>query len=176
MAEPSTANGLDELRERVVVRNRTVRPPRHPVVREAKPVQPNEGATSGSADVPGPPDVEMERAPDAPPAPPPAPALPPTQPRTGSPEEEVRAKDVVVTREVVISPLGLADQPTVNLAGRVRSSLGLRLDHVVLDLRVQGVRSSKAELLEMLLFELPEQATPDLRERLERFREATHRR
>lgn len=175
MAEPSTANGLDELRERVVVRNRTVRPPRHPVVREAKPVQPNEGATSGSADVPGPPDVEMERAPDAPPAPPPAPTAPPTQPRTDSPEE-VRAKDVVATREVVAVPLGLADQPTVNLAGRVRSSLGLRLDHVVLDLRVQGVRSSKAELLEMLLFELPEQATPDLRERLERFREATHRR
>ena len=160
MAEPSTANGLDELRERVVVRNRTVRPPRHPVVREAEPVQSNGEVAPGS------PDVAVDRVPD----PPPAPALPLARRRGSTPKEEAPAKEVPTTA------LELADQPTINLAGRVRSSLGLRLDQIVLDLRVQGIRASKAEMLEMLLFELPEQATPDLRDRLERFREATHRR
>jgi hypothetical protein len=59
---------------------------------------------------------------------------------------------------------------SANLAVRVRRPLDERLADLVYGLRRGGVRSSKVELVEMLLYELPPTATPELRKRLSRFR------
>ncbi len=61
-------------------------------------------------------------------------------------------------------------EPTANLAVRVRRSLDDRLFDVLAGLRRTGVRSSKAELVEMLLWELPGEADK-LAARLAAFRE-----
>lgn len=63
------------------------------------------------------------------------------------------------------------DLPAVNLAIRVRRPLDDRLADLIHALRVDGVRTSKVELVEMLLWELPEDDAPDLVRRLARFRE-----
>jgi hypothetical protein len=63
-----------------------------------------------------------------------------------------------------------------NLAVRVRRSLDLRLDDLVHELRRSGTRSSKAELVELLLWELPPTLTADLADRLDRFRRVARRR
>lgn len=67
-------------------------------------------------------------------------------------------------------------EPQANLAVRVRRSLDLRLDDLLHDLRHRELRSSKAELVEMLLWELPSVVTVDLEDRLDRFRHAGGRR
>ena len=70
------------------------------------------------------------------------------------------------------APLRLgADLPPVNLAIRVRKPLDDRLADVIHQLRQDGVRTSKVELIEMLLWEMPEGQTPALRERLRHFRD-----
>lgn len=61
------------------------------------------------------------------------------------------------------------DLPPVNLAIRVRRPLDERLVELIHQLRRAGVRTSKVELIEMLLWELPEEASA-LTERLGRFR------
>jgi hypothetical protein len=69
------------------------------------------------------------------------------------------------------APLRLApDLPPVNLAIRVRRPLDDRLADLIHDLRREGVRTSKVELIEMLLWELPEDDPAGARERLRRFR------
>ncbi|HEX5721086.1 MAG TPA: hypothetical protein VF179_33345, partial [Thermoanaerobaculia bacterium] len=62
-----------------------------------------------------------------------------------------------------------ADLPPVNLAIRVRRPLDERLVELIHQLRREGVRTSKVELIEMLLWELPAEG-PALTERLARFR------
>jgi hypothetical protein len=62
------------------------------------------------------------------------------------------------------------DLPPVNLAIRVRKPLDDRLAELIHALRRDGVRTSKVELIEMLLWELPEDDAPTARERLRRFR------
>lgn len=64
-----------------------------------------------------------------------------------------------------------ADLPPVNLAIRVRKPLDDRLADVIHQLRRDGVRTSKVELIEMLLWEMPEDQMPELRERLRQFRD-----
>lgn len=64
-----------------------------------------------------------------------------------------------------------ADLPPVNLAIRVRKPLDDRLADVIHQLRGDGVRTSKVELIEMLLWEMPEDQLPALRERLRQFRD-----
>ena len=64
-----------------------------------------------------------------------------------------------------------ADLPPANLAIRVRRPLDERLADVIHSLRRDGVRTSKVEMIEMLLWELPEDDHPAVRERLRRFRE-----
>jgi hypothetical protein len=61
------------------------------------------------------------------------------------------------------------DLPPVNLAIRVRKPLDDRLAELIHALRRAGVRTSKVELIEMLLWELPDDV-PGARERLRRFR------
>jgi hypothetical protein len=64
-----------------------------------------------------------------------------------------------------------ADLPPANLAIRVRRPLDDRLAELIHSLRRDGVRTSKVEMIEMLLWELPEEDHPAVRERLRRFRE-----
>ncbi|MEQ8834339.1 MAG: hypothetical protein RIB67_07815 [Miltoncostaeaceae bacterium] len=65
-----------------------------------------------------------------------------------------------------------ADAAAVNLAIRVRRPLDDRLVDLIHELRGVGVRTSKVELVELLLWELPtgEAAAADLIERLRAFR------
>ncbi len=55
---------------------------------------------------------------------------------------------------------------------RVSQSLDLRLAELIHELKREGVRSSKQELIEMFLSELPLQPTEDLRGRLRRYRDS----
>jgi hypothetical protein len=64
-----------------------------------------------------------------------------------------------------------ADLPPVNLAIRVRKPLDDRLAEVIHQLRGDGVRTSKVELIEMLLWEMPDDDPTAVRERLRRFRD-----
>lgn len=64
-----------------------------------------------------------------------------------------------------------ATEPTANLTLRIRQSLDLRLAELTHGLRREGVRSSKKELIEMCLFELPTEPTEHLRARLRSYRE-----
>ncbi len=72
-------------------------------------------------------------------------------------------------------PTTSADEPVTNLAVRVRRSLDDRLSDILYALRKDGVRSSKVELIEMLLWELPPDASESLRGRLAAFRAAAPR-
>lgn len=77
-----------------------------------------------------------------------------------------------VSNEPTPTPPALdVDEPQANLAVRVRRSLDLRLNDLVHELRHQGLRSSKAELVELLLWELPANLDADLETRLTRFRQ-----
>lgn len=70
----------------------------------------------------------------------------------------------------------MPDEPVTNLAVRVRRSLDNRLSDLLHSMRRDGVRSSKVELIEMLLWELPPPETPEgLRKRLADFRRAAPR-
>jgi hypothetical protein len=65
--------------------------------------------------------------------------------------------------------------PAVNLAIRVRRPLDDRLVEIIHTLRREDVRTSKVELIEMLLWELPETPDDALRRRLSSFRRAAPR-
>jgi len=60
--------------------------------------------------------------------------------------------------------------PEANLAIRVRRPLDDRLADAIHDLRREGVRTSKVELVEMLLWELDASDLEGLRKRIARFR------
>ncbi len=60
------------------------------------------------------------------------------------------------------------DEEQVNLGVRVPRELDNRLLGLVYQLRMQGVRVSKAELVAMALQELPEDATPAFVRKVER--------
>lgn len=61
--------------------------------------------------------------------------------------------------------------PPVNLAIRVRRPLDDRLAEMIHQLRRAGVRTSKVELIELLLWEMPDDDVAAVRARLARFRE-----
>ena len=67
------------------------------------------------------------------------------------------------------------DLPPVNLAIRVRKPLDDHLADVIHDLRRAGVRTSKVELIEMLLWEQTSEDATAIRERLGVFRAAAPR-
>ena len=62
------------------------------------------------------------------------------------------------------------NEPMANLAIRVRKSLDDRLADVVHDLRRQGIRSSKAEVVELLIATLPSQLERNFTKPLSEFR------
>lgn len=91
------------------------------------------------------------------------------------PPERVQTHRVPGSRARTVAraaPVRLAaDLPPVNLAIRVRRPLDDRLADIIHRLRRDGVRTSKVEIIEMLLWELPEDELVALRERLRQFRD-----
>ncbi len=110
--------------------------------------------------------------------PPREPASPPTSAEgetavatTPPPDAAPRAR-TPRTRRTTPARLRLgADVAPVNLAIRVRRPLDDRLADIIHGLRGQGVRTSKVELIEMLLWELPDDELSQVRERLRQFRD-----
>jgi hypothetical protein len=106
----------------------------------------------------------MERASRQPPPPTTETAAAPAAPRT--------VATASARRRVRPDPVRLAaDLPPANLAIRVRRPLDERLADLIHALRRDGVRTSKVEMIEMLLWELPEEDHQAVRDRLRRFRE-----
>jgi hypothetical protein len=102
--------------------------------------------------------AEAAQAPVAEAVPSPAPAPRPKRTRTASAAGEGRVR---------LAP----DLPPVNLAIRVRKPLDDALADTIHALRGAGVRTSKVELIEMLLWESAGAAPEAVRERLRTFRE-----
>ena len=92
------------------------------------------------------------------------------------PAEDGETRPHLPSDDATESHLPGADEPLANLNVRVRTSLNERVDDLVYELRKQGVRTSKAELIESLLASLPRHPTPALTERLSRFRRLAPRR
>lgn len=139
---PDEQDGIQLMRARMNRGQRTPPPPRR-ATPTAAPVR-----VSGDP----PPPATAAPAPPAP-APEEAPATPRNRP--------AKRRDVVLT----------ADDPLVNLAIRVRRPLDEHLVELLHRLRKDGVRSSKVELVELLLWELPADEAA-LRRRLAEFRRA----
>ena len=172
MSESTT--GLDALDRRLERRSRSVPPPRHP--RPPAAVLP---AT--------PPPVSAEPGPVVPvPVEEVQPALP-ASPAGAAPTRSVHAGGGAAgaPRATAVDPRPLGDQrpapdprPTpapgepavANLAVRIRRTIDRHVDEIVFRLKQEGVRTSKAELVEMVLWELP--ASPaEVRPRLRDFRD-----
>ena len=142
-------SGIDVMRRRMERASRRPPPPRR--AREAD-------------DAPAPSPVGEETG-APPPAAAPAPTAPeaPHRPVVAAPSPRRRARP---------DPVRLAaDLPPANLAIRVRRPLDERLADLIHALRRDGVRTSKVEMIEMLLWELPEEDHQAVRERLRRFRD-----
>ncbi len=164
-------NGLDMLTAKVERRSRAVPPPRRP--RAADVGRPDQGdpaqkspelaeetapeRVEGEAEVPS--DSGPRRATNAPP-----------RPKASRVVKGAQAQSVGEKRPAVG-----AEEPLANLAVRVRRSLDNHLGDLLHSLKGEGIRSSKVEIIEMLLWELPGEATDELRGRLGAFRRAAPR-
>ena len=144
-------SGIDVMRRRMERASRQPPPPRRARAAGDTPAAPPAGEGSG----PPPPTAAVEPAPTALATP------PPPAPATPSPRRRGRPDPVRLA----------ADLPPANLAIRVRRPLDERLADLIHALRRDGVRTSKVEMIEMLLWELPEEDHQAVRERLRRFRE-----
>ena len=142
-------SGIDVMRRRIERASRQAPPSRRPAG-EAAP-----GAVAAAAPVPEP---AAAVEPAAAPAAPAAPARPAR-----------RSRGVGGTKAT--GPRLAPDLPPVNLAIRVRKPLDDALADTIHSLRGQGVRTSKVELIEMLLWESAGADTDVVRERLRVFRE-----
>ena len=142
-------SGIDLMRRRMERASRRPPPPRR--AREGA-----EEAAGGGGEASPPPAAEHQT---------PVAATPVTPRRTTRPRPRAPAPPAAT------GPARLApDLPPVNLAIRVRKPLDDRLAELIHALRRDGVRTSKVELIEMLLWELPEDDPAGARERLRRFR------
>jgi hypothetical protein len=143
---PDGASGIDLMRRRIERASRQPPPSRRPR---------GEGAV-----------VEAVPTTAAPADPAPATEAPPAAPPPARPRRARAAREVGGTR-VRLAP----DLPPVNLAIRVRKPLDDGLADQIHALRGAGVRTSKVELIEMLLWESAGATPEGLRERLRTFRE-----
>lgn len=155
MADEETTNGLAALRSKVERRSRQVPPPRTAAAPAPPAINPESAQESGETESHS---ASIEAAPT-----PPAPRARPRR----SPAVPVQAGE----RHPQTSP----DEPSANLAIRVRRSLDERLNELIFDLRRDGVKTSKVELVEMLLWELPPRPGASLTDRLASFRRAAPR-
>jgi hypothetical protein len=142
------ASGIDLMRRRIERASRQPPPSRRP--RSADPADDTPATTAAAPQAPA---VEPVAAVEEAPAPPRAARAP-------------RGRGAGETR-VRLAP----DLPPVNLAIRVRKPLDDGLADQIHALRRDGVRTSKVELIEMLLWESAGAAPEALRERLRTFRE-----
>jgi len=148
---PDQTSGIDVMRRRMERASRQPPPPRRARASDEAPAPTPAGEGTG----PPPPAAGAEPAPTATAAPPRTVAATPSPRRRGRPD-----------------PVRLAaDLPPANLAIRVRRPLDERLADLIHALRRDGVRTSKVEMIEMLLWELPAEDHQAVRERLRRFRE-----
>lgn len=145
------ADGLSLLRGRMQRSSRVVRPPRNPVDRPS----PDSAVTAVSG-------LESQQQTSVPAVTRPVPEGDPAGAR--APQAE-RQSDLDIAGEELTS----------NLAVRVRRSLDRRLDTLLHELKMSGMKSSKVEVVELLLWELPASADDRLRRRLREFRAATRR-
>jgi hypothetical protein len=144
-------SGIDVMRRRMERASRHPPPPRRARAADDAPSPSPVGEGTG----PPSPTVGAEPARASTATPPPAVAASPSPRRRGR-SDPVRLA---------------ADLPPANLAIRVRRPLDERLADLIHALRRDGVRTSKVEMIEMLLWELPEEDHQAVRERLRRFRE-----
>jgi hypothetical protein len=112
-------------------------------------------------------------------------APPPPQPLLAAPERQLTRRRVA--RSATAAPAPPPDRgasehpqtsptdPPANLAVRVRRPLDKRLGSLVYKLGEEDVKTSKAELIELLLWELPAEPTDEFRRRLAAFRRAAPR-
>lgn len=149
-------NGLEALNQRLERRSRSVPPPRRP--REAQKDKEPTAAASDQQDAVVEPGSVAE------------PKVTPPPRRSPKPRTSGRSAAAISDR-----PTPAANEPISNLAVRVRRSLDTRLGDLVHALKRDGVRVSKTELIEMLLWELPAEVSPEFRRRLAVFREAAPR-
>jgi hypothetical protein len=142
VAEPQE-DGLNALRERLQRRPRTIPPSRHP-----RPDDPPAGDETQAGPSPAPPTTSARE---------------PSRRFRPQPASEAGAPDA--------HPATTPGEPLANLAIRPRRSLDNRLGDLVHALRREGIRTSKVELVELLLWELPAGPTSQLRARLASFRQ-----
>jgi hypothetical protein len=145
-------SGIDVMRRRMERASRQPPPPRRArEADDAPPATAPSAPSGGTGEGAGPPSpAAAERAPVSIPA-----------PATPRPHRRAQPEPVRLA----------ADLPPANLAIRVRRPLDERLADLIHALRRDGVRTSKVEIIEMLLWELPEEDHPAVRARLRRFRE-----
>ena len=175
-------NGLDVLNAQVERRSRAVPTPRKPRPIESAPVEPAAGeratpTTAGEAPSFQPTEGDAGSPPaggeakSVPPAPAASPLTPPRQRRRqpGPPS---------IPSQLASGPIATEDrpdtkpgEPTANFSVRVRQSLDTRLLDLVHAFRREGLRTSKVEIVELLLWELPAESSPELRRRLAEFRQ-----
>lgn len=96
-----------------------------------------------------------------------APPEPTTEAETSAPTSPTPAR-TRPPRRPILSP----DDPTANLAIRVRRPLDDRLADVVAAFRRDGIRTSKVEIISALLWHLPTRSTAELRAQLREYRAA----
>ncbi len=150
-----TADGLSVLRGRMQRGSRVVRPPRNPVDRSLPDTVAPPSPSRGSED---------QNQPSVAPA-----------PDTRPVQEDGSASTRQTQAERPYDPDIAGEELTSNLAVRVRRSLDRRLDTLLHELKMSGTKSSKVEIVELLLWELPMTVDEDLRRRLREFRAATRR-
>lgn len=144
--------GIDLMRRRIERASRQAPPSR-------RPAEPTDEAAPPLGESAPPPARPPEAAATPPPA---APVDSAATPRRAAPNRRSRGT----------APIRLgADLPPVNLAIRVRKPLDDRLVDVIHQMHGDGVRTSKVELIEMLLWEMPGDEPSAIRERLRRFRD-----
>ena len=145
-----TGSGIDAMRARIERGRRLPPRPRRP--------------GSSEATTPTSTDAGTEAAPAAPES-----ATPPPTPE--APSGTARGEGTTPRRRTPRSQERLSPSlPEANLAIRVRRPLDDRLADAIHDLRREGVRTSKVELIEMLLWELDASDLEGLRKRIARFR------
>lgn len=162
MAE--TPDGMAALRQKAQRRSRVVPPPRHP----AKGPQPTAAKSEeGSTVVAPPPDNQAMNISSGTSVPDDSNDGGAQRPAPG----RAPAKAAVVGIDWLQEPVPPdPNEPMANLAIRVRKSLDDRLADVVHDLRRQGIRSSKAEVVELLVSALPDHSDLAFANRLKQFR------
>lgn len=162
------SNGLDALQQRQrrgrpqPPASRHPRPPAAPADETSPSVEPASSNLSGqSLPVPAASDVETRDRP-------PEPETEPTPQLTSRAQPRARRPVGGSSHD---RPMTTPNEPTANLGVRVRNSIDDRLEELIFRLRRAGVRSSKAEIVEMLIWELPAEPDDDFRKRLARFRD-----